>query len=465
MQLEFHQLERRLEHLRAHRPERQQRLLASLAASGQQTPVIVIATDQPERYLLIDGYRRARALEQLGRDTVEAVVWSLSEADALFLDRSMRAGEQATALEEGWLLAEMSERFGYDQEELGRRFDRSVSWVSRRMGLVELLPAPVQQQVRSGAITAHVAMKFLVPVARLSAEDCCRMAEGFARHRMRSREAGQLYTAWRGSTAAVRQRLLSEPQLFLKTQRQREKSPAAPAMVELSRDLDVVIAMMRRANRRLRGATVELDLPQCAQTQAQIRLALEELNRLAIKLPHPTAAADRNESPEEVTNLSHQGGEDAESESTRGDPGDERAKAEHPRDRADVEGEPLVGVRGVAAGHDGGSSAGARGDLRSLPAADRRAVAALQEQSCSRAGGTGGDWSDAVLLGVDSLLPPSWDRAGADRGLGTLSVSARNRTSARHITAHGGSGGQGMQGADRIGGSMLLAHAVLPDLP
>ena len=58
MQLEFHQLERRLEHLRAHRPERQQRLLASLAASGQQTPVIVVATDQPEHYLLIDGYQR-----------------------------------------------------------------------------------------------------------------------------------------------------------------------------------------------------------------------------------------------------------------------------------------------------------------------------------------------------------------------------------------------------------------------
>ncbi len=235
MQLEFHQLERRLEHLRVHRPERQQRLLASLAASGQQTPVIVIAAEHPERYLLIDGYRRVRALEQLGRDTVEAVVWSLSEAEALFLDRSMRAGEQATALEEGWLLAEMSERFGYGQEELARRFDRSVSWVSRRMGLVELLPAQVQQQVRSGAITAHVAMKFLVPVARMNTEDCCLMAEGFARHRLRSREAGQLYAAWRGAMPAVRQRLLAEPQLFLKTQRQSEKSPASPAMVELSR--------------------------------------------------------------------------------------------------------------------------------------------------------------------------------------------------------------------------------------
>ena len=129
VRLEFHQLEQRLEHLRVRHPERHRRLLASLAASGHQTPVIVIATDQPERYLLIDGYRRVKALEHLGRDTVEAVVWSLSEAEALFLDSSMRAGEQATALEEGWLLAEMSERFGYDQEELAWRFDRSTSWV------------------------------------------------------------------------------------------------------------------------------------------------------------------------------------------------------------------------------------------------------------------------------------------------------------------------------------------------
>jgi len=188
MQLEFHQLDRRLEHLRVHRPERHRRLLASLAANGQQTPIIVVASEHPEHYLVIDGYQRIAALAQLGRDTVEAVVWSLSESEALLLDRSMRAGEQATALEEGWLLVELEQRFGYDQEDLSRRFDRSTSWVSRRMGLVELLPMSVQQQVRSGAITAHVAMKYLVPVARMNLEDCCRMAEGFARHRLRSRE-------------------------------------------------------------------------------------------------------------------------------------------------------------------------------------------------------------------------------------------------------------------------------------
>ena len=79
MQLEFHQLERRWQYLRARRPARQRRLLASLAECGQQTPIVVVAADgQPDRYVVIDGYKRIAALEQLGRDTVEAVAWPMS---------------------------------------------------------------------------------------------------------------------------------------------------------------------------------------------------------------------------------------------------------------------------------------------------------------------------------------------------------------------------------------------------
>jgi ParB-like chromosome segregation protein Spo0J len=67
MQLEFHQLDRRWEHLRVRHPSRQRRLLASLADSGQQTPVVVVAAEgQADRYVVIDGYKRIAALEQLG---------------------------------------------------------------------------------------------------------------------------------------------------------------------------------------------------------------------------------------------------------------------------------------------------------------------------------------------------------------------------------------------------------------
>src|SRR5436189_2099673 len=221
MQLEFHQLDRRWEHLRVRHRSRQRRLLASLAESGQQTPIVVVAAEgQTDRYVVIDGYKRIAALEQLGRDMVEAVVWPMSEAAAVLLDRSLRLSEHETALEVGWLLAELEQRFGYGLDELARRFDRSVSWVSRRLALVELLPEAIQQQVREGKVAAQAAMKFLVPVARQSLEDCQRMAEIFAQHHCDSRQAGQLYAAWRRASVTIRERILEDPTLFFKTQRQ-----------------------------------------------------------------------------------------------------------------------------------------------------------------------------------------------------------------------------------------------------
>ena len=228
MQLEFHQLSRRWEHLRVRHPARQRRLLASLAESGQQTPIVVVAAEgQADRYVVIDGHKRIAALQQLGRDTVEAVVWPMSEAAAVLLDCTLRLAERETALEVGWLLQELEQRFGYHLEDLAQRFDRSVTWVSRRLALVELLPETIQQQVREGKIAAQVAMRFLVPVARQSLEACQRMAAIFAEHRCDTREAGQLYDAWRRGSAAIRKRILNDPALFFKTQRQ-EKIPPGP---------------------------------------------------------------------------------------------------------------------------------------------------------------------------------------------------------------------------------------------
>ena len=122
----------------------------------------------------------------------------------------------------------MEQRFGYGLDELARRFDRSVSWVSRRLALVELLPEAIQQQVREGKIAAQVAMKFLVPVARQSLEDCQRMAADLRRSitAIRGKPANCM-RAWRKGSPAIRKRILDDPELFFKTQRQaQEKAPA-----------------------------------------------------------------------------------------------------------------------------------------------------------------------------------------------------------------------------------------------
>jgi ParB/RepB/Spo0J family partition protein len=285
MQLEFHQLDRRWEHLRVHHPGRQRRLLASLAESGQQTPIVVVVADgQEDRYVVIDGYKRITGLQRLGRDRVEAVVWPLNEAEAIVLDRSLRLSEHETALEVGWLLAELEQRFGYSLDELARRFDRSVSWVSRRLALVEALPEAIQRQVREGKIAAQVAMKFLVPAVRISLEACQRMAAIFAQHHCDTREAGQLYVAWRKASPSIRQRILDAPDLFFKTQRQAQEK--APAGAELLRDLELVAAIVNRAQRRLTGAAAEeLDAQQSTAARHQIEHIQKHLRRIGETIP------------------------------------------------------------------------------------------------------------------------------------------------------------------------------------
>src|SRR5437868_890248 len=303
MQLEFHQLDRRWEHLRVRHPARQRRLLASLAECGQQTPIVVVAAEgQRDRYIVIDGYKRIEALAQLGRDTVEAVVWPMSEAAAVLLDRAVRLSEHETALEVGWLLTELERRFGYGLDELARRFDRSVSWVSRRLALVEVLPEAIQQQVREGKILAQVALKFLVPVARQSLEDCQRMAAIFAQYHCDTREAGQLYAAWRKGPPATRKRILDDPELFFKAQRQAQEKAPAGTGAELLCDLEMMVAIASRAQRRLAGdAATELDDRQSKAARHQIERIQKQLCRivediLPEKKPHVEPSATHHDS-------------------------------------------------------------------------------------------------------------------------------------------------------------------------
>ena len=321
MQLEFHQLDRRWEHLRVRHPARQRRLLASLAEAGQQTPIVVVAGEgQADRYVVIDGYKRISALEQLGRDTVEAVVWPMSEAAAVLLDRSLRLSEHETALEVGWLLAELEQRFNYGLDELARRFDRSVSWVSRRLALVEVLPEAIQQQVREGKILGQAALKFLVPVARQSLGDCQRMATVFVEQHCDTRDAGLLYRAWRKGSPAIRKRILAEPELFFKAQRQAQESVPLTPGAELLRDLEMIAAIVNRAQRRLAGVgAVELEIPQRESAQQQIARIQKQLQRInATILPEKQPYVEPSPTHYD-SGTAHPGGEQTRDRASTGD--------------------------------------------------------------------------------------------------------------------------------------------------
>lgn len=281
MELEFHQLELRYERLRVVRPAWEKRLLASLADAGQQVPILVVADPTPPRQVVIDGYKRVRSLRKLARDTVLATRLDLEESEALVVSRLMRMGEGETALEQAWLLDELHNRFSVSQEILARRFDRSVSWVSRRLALVRELPDSVQDQVRRGEIVAHSAVKYLVPLARAKKSDCEILAGVIAASRLKTRDAGLLYKAWRDGTAKTRERLRTEPLVLLKAMKEAEANPDSRERgpgARLLGDLDLIGLVAGRADRQLReGAAAKL----LAEEREEVRRAFEQ-SRVAV---------------------------------------------------------------------------------------------------------------------------------------------------------------------------------------
>src|ERR671925_1359922 len=102
VELELGRLDLRYEALRTRSAMRELRLLASLAAAGQPTPIVVVADSGQQ--VVVDGYKRVRALRRLGHDTVVATSWELGELEALLLERMLRASDSLSAIEEGWFL-------------------------------------------------------------------------------------------------------------------------------------------------------------------------------------------------------------------------------------------------------------------------------------------------------------------------------------------------------------------------
>lgn len=218
MQIEWHQIEMKYQRLHIVDVQFQARVMSSLAADGQHRPVLVVESRQvTSRYVLIDGYVRVTALRRLGRDTVEAMVLPGDEVEALLLAHRLDGQRSRSGLEQGWLLRELVEQHGKTQAMLARELERTRSWVSRRLALVQVLPDEVQEAVRAGLIPAHAAMKCLVPLARANTAGSIQLVARLGKEPVTVRQLERLYGAWRGGDAEQRARILSAPRLFLKT--------------------------------------------------------------------------------------------------------------------------------------------------------------------------------------------------------------------------------------------------------
>ena len=189
-EFDLHRLELRFAATRVAEPQAVQRIAASLERCGQLVPCVVV-NDPPaaeagaERLVLIDGYRRVAALRRLGRDTVDIECWACDLTTAL-IGVLMRRQDRAFAIiEQALLLRELLIGQGVSQHELARRCGHDVSWVNRRLRLLQGLPDSVLAAGCAGQLSSWPASRILVPWARANTEHAERLLQALARQRCR----------------------------------------------------------------------------------------------------------------------------------------------------------------------------------------------------------------------------------------------------------------------------------------
>lgn len=152
-------------------------LSSSIAQSGLMQPVVV-RRSSGGGYELVAGERRWRAAIKAGLESIPAIVRDLSDEDAAawaVVENVQR--EDLNAIDKGWALRRMGERFGLTQEQIAERIGIERSSVANLVRLTEL-ESEVADLVRTGGLQAgHAKVLLALPAGAGRVELAKRAAE------------------------------------------------------------------------------------------------------------------------------------------------------------------------------------------------------------------------------------------------------------------------------------------------
>lgn len=135
-------------------------LVHSVQEVGLLQPVVVRRTAE-DRYELIMGERRWRAMQEAGMTTIPAIVRDTGD-DAMLRDALLENlhRSQLNPLEEAAAYQQLLDDFGCTHDELATRIGRSRPQISNTLRLLKLSPA-VQRRVAAGVLSAGHARALL----------------------------------------------------------------------------------------------------------------------------------------------------------------------------------------------------------------------------------------------------------------------------------------------------------------
>ena len=219
-EIDIHLLDTRYSHTRIKSVKALTRMRHSIATYGQLVPALVVS--EPDRFILIDGYLRLNGLRYCGHDCIKVRIGE-GEPDSLFHLLAENNERHLEVIEQAALIQELHNRFDCSFDDIAKRLGKDKSWVKRRLDLVESLPEKTRRAVMNGKVSSWAASRVLAPLARANEHDCSVLTKKLMANPLSTRELVCLYDHYKKANRTIRDRIIADPSLFIKTLRQQEE--------------------------------------------------------------------------------------------------------------------------------------------------------------------------------------------------------------------------------------------------
>lgn len=287
-QIDLHRLELRFAATRIANAAAVRLLTESIRERGQLVPCIAAGAADGGALVLIDGYRRVGALVRLGADTALVQCWHCPVGQALAQLLAQSCSRTFDPIEEALLLRELIDAHGLSQREAARQCARDVSWVQRRLVLLDALPQELVQAVRGAQVSSWAAARVLAPLARANSAHALGLLRSLDTSPLSTRELQSWFSRYQGAQQQQRERMVAHPRLLIDSLLECANEQAAKSLRDgPERE---TVAQLRRLHELLRRVLRHLAPCQCPLSpelqggcqlvQTSLSDMLKELSRL-----------------------------------------------------------------------------------------------------------------------------------------------------------------------------------------
>jgi ParB/RepB/Spo0J family partition protein len=151
--IEIGQIDFRYESCRLQDKQRERSLLSSIQEQGILEPLQ--GSFSGRQFILLDGFKRCRVAKKLGIGALPCMSLAEDEVSAMIQLIRIANSKHLHILEQAHLVDELKNSHGMSVVEMARQLEKSVGWVSMRLGVLSEIPKSIQEEIFSGKFPAY----------------------------------------------------------------------------------------------------------------------------------------------------------------------------------------------------------------------------------------------------------------------------------------------------------------------